>query len=58
MGVRPTVRDALYGVGLCIGYYAFYYVVMMTLASLWPTFARLVMSTHLTAADLRLAAAM
>jgi membrane protease YdiL (CAAX protease family) len=53
LGVGPTMRDTLYGVGLCVVYYAFYYVLVMTLANLWPTFARLVMSTHLAAADLQ-----
>jgi membrane protease YdiL (CAAX protease family) len=52
LGVQPTVRDTVYGVGLCMGYYLFYWVLVMALATVWPTFARLSMSTHLVAADL------
>jgi membrane protease YdiL (CAAX protease family) len=53
LGVQPTVRDTVYGVGLCMGYYLFYWALVMALATVWPTFARLSMSTHLVAADLR-----
>ena len=52
LGVQPTARDTVYGVGLCVGYYLFYWVLVMALATVWPTFARLSMSTHLVAADL------
>jgi membrane protease YdiL (CAAX protease family) len=52
LGVQPTVRDTVYGVGLCVGYYLFYCAVVMTLAQVWPTFAQLSRSTHLVAADL------
>jgi len=53
LGVQPTVRDTVYGVGVCVGYYLFYWILMMTLVTVWPTFARLAMSTHLVAADLQ-----
>ena len=52
LGVRPTVRDTVYGVGVCVGYYLFYWVLVTALATAWPTFARLSRSTHLVAADL------
>jgi membrane protease YdiL (CAAX protease family) len=53
LGVRPSVRDSLYGVGLCIGYYAFYWLLVMVLASVWPAFGQLLTSTHLVGTDLR-----
>jgi membrane protease YdiL (CAAX protease family) len=53
LGVRPSIRDSVYGFGLCVGYYAFYWVLVMVLASLWPTFGRLLTSTHLVGADLQ-----
>jgi uncharacterized protein len=53
LGLRPSVRDSLYGVGLCVGYYAFYWVLVMVLASVWPTFGQLLTSTHLVGTDLR-----
>jgi len=52
LGVRPSVRDTVYGAGLCVGYYAFYWVLVMTLATVWPTFAQLLTSTHLVGAGL------
>jgi membrane protease YdiL (CAAX protease family) len=52
LGVRPTLRDTGQGVGIFVGYYAFYYVLVMALAVVWPTFARVAMSTHLVGTDL------
>jgi membrane protease YdiL (CAAX protease family) len=52
LGVRPTVRDSVQGIGICVGYYVFYCVLVIALASVWPTFARLAMSTHLVASGL------
>jgi membrane protease YdiL (CAAX protease family) len=52
LGVRPTVRDSVQGVGLWVGYYLFYCVLVIALALVWPTFARLSASTHLVAQGL------
>jgi membrane protease YdiL (CAAX protease family) len=52
LGVRPTVRDSVQGIGLWVGYSLFYGVLVIALAAVWPTFARLAASTHLLAQGL------
>jgi membrane protease YdiL (CAAX protease family) len=52
LGVRPTVRDTVQGIGICVGYYLFYCALVITLANVWTTFARLATSTHLVATGL------
>jgi membrane protease YdiL (CAAX protease family) len=36
LGIRPTVRDTLWGVGLVVGYYALAYLLIAVIADLWP----------------------
>jgi membrane protease YdiL (CAAX protease family) len=47
LGIRPTVRDSILGLGIFIGYYLAYVVLVMAVLAVWPRFAQIAMSTHL-----------
>jgi membrane protease YdiL (CAAX protease family) len=36
LGIRPTVSDSIWGVGLVVGYYAIVFVVINLVADVWP----------------------
>jgi uncharacterized protein len=36
LGIRPTVRDSMWGVGLVVGYYAVAMALITLIANLWP----------------------
>jgi membrane protease YdiL (CAAX protease family) len=47
LGIKPSVRDSLLGLGLFVVSNLLYYVLAVGLASVWPTFAEAAISTHL-----------
>jgi membrane protease YdiL (CAAX protease family) len=47
LGIRPTAQDSIVGVGIFIGYYLAYVVLVMAVVAVWPRFAQIAISTHL-----------
>jgi membrane protease YdiL (CAAX protease family) len=36
LGIQPTVKDSLWGVGILLGYYLAFFVLVTVLANVWP----------------------
>jgi membrane protease YdiL (CAAX protease family) len=52
LGIRPTGRDSILGLGIFIGYYLAYVVLVMAVVAVWPRFAQIATSTRLVGGQL------